>query len=89
MSYVKHYEDYHFLTFGEGSGKRAMHGNLPLIEIVKTEARIGHDKRPCCYVYLIRYNSKTHIGGWANEMMAKEYADKLFIGEVRPKLLAE
>lgn len=64
-----------------------MHGPLPIIEITKVGARHGREKKHCCYIYLIKYNNQIHEGGWANENMAKKYADKLFSGEIRPKLI--
>lgn len=60
---------------------------LPIIEIYRQKARYKSYKTDGIYVWLIKYNGQIHEGGWANEDMAKAYADKLFEGKVEPKLL--
>jgi hypothetical protein len=62
-------------------------GMLPIVEVYPARARTGRDKRPCCVIYLIKFNGQIHEGGWANKAMAEEYANKLFNGSVVPKLL--
>jgi len=62
---------------------------LPVIEIVKQSARIGSNNKPCCYVYILKYNGRIHQGGWSHKAMAESYADRLFNGSIKPKLLPE
>ena len=60
---------------------------LPIVGVVKRPAFFGNGKHMPIYVYLIKYNDKFIEGGWSNELMANNYADRLFNGSIKPKFV--